>query len=268
MKVQLRAPLWRRIARKIGRELFRVAENNDDPRIDHNGEKWLLGEIFKMHLRENGLAPCVVIDAGANRGSYTRKALAMAEAIGCRIDLRAFEPSPACLDILRREFGHRDNVSIIPAGLGDRMGEAKLYGGKTGSSQASFTRRPGMLTTPTDAIQVCVARLDEYFSTQHLARVDLLKLDVEGFELAALRGAGEQLAPEIIDVIQFEYGGTTMDSGATLRDICDLLTKRGYEVGKLFPTVIEMRKYAPWMEHYAFSNYVAISPRWLGSSRQ
>jgi hypothetical protein len=91
----------------------------------------------------------------------------------------------------------------------------------------------------------------------------LLKLDIEGFELAALRGAGERLTPQFIDVVQFEYGGTTMDAGATLRDLYGLLEVRGYAVAKLFPSAVEVRKYATWMEHYAYANYVALSPRWL-----
>lgn len=46
MKLRERSPLWRRAARLIGRQLFHVAENNDDPRPERNGETWLQGEIL------------------------------------------------------------------------------------------------------------------------------------------------------------------------------------------------------------------------------
>jgi hypothetical protein len=105
-------------------------------------------------------------------------------------------------------------------------------------------------------------RLDAYLSTQGIGHIDLLKLDVEGFELAALRGLGERLQSDTIDVIQFEYGGTTADAGASLHAINALLTGRGFLLGKIFPSALELREFRPWMENYSYANYVAMSPRW------
>jgi hypothetical protein len=60
--------------------------------------------------------------------------------------------------------------------------------------------------------------------------IDLLKLDIEGAELEALRGLGD-LRP---DRIQFEYGGTWQDGGTSVLDAFELLESMGYQIdGKI-----------------------------------
>jgi FkbM family methyltransferase len=265
MRVRHRSPWWRRIARTLGRKLFRLAEGGEDPRFASNGERWLLREVLQAS-EANSTAPAVIIDAGANTGGYTRAVLQIARELGKAVEVHTFEPSPHCLTSLRQEFAATRNVHVVDTALGDEPGEAVLNAGREGSSLASLVTRPRFAGAPADAVRVRVARLDDYLEDNAISRVDLLKLDVEGFELAALRGAGERLRPAVIDVIQFEYGGTTMDAGTTLRDLFDLLSARGYAVAKLYPDALELRLYAPWMENFGYANYVALSPRWLQST--
>lgn len=263
MKVRHRSALWRRIARRLGRLMFRLAEGNEDTRFARNGEQWLLHQVTMARRDDDDSAPLVVIDAGANAGGYTREVLQAARDANRMVDVHAFEPSPRCVDTLNKEFAGLANVHIVPMALGDRAGEVVLNNGAQGSSLASLVVRPEFRGDPAHAVRVPLTRLDAYLDQRSIARVDLLKLDVEGFELAALRGAGERLSPSSIDLIQFEYGGTTMDAGATLRDLFGLLNARGYAVAKLFPAALEVRDYAPWMENYQYSNYVAVASRWL-----
>ncbi len=93
--------------------------------------------------------------------------------------------------------------------------------------------------------------------------IGLLKLDIEGMELAALHGLGEYLRPDVVAALQFEYGGTTLAANARLRDFYHLLEPRGYLLAKLFPHFLEQRRYADWMEHYAYANYAALAPHLL-----
>lgn len=268
MMVREQSPLWRKIVRTLGRQIFRLAENNDDPRLECNGERWLLRELLRAHAAgEESRRPFVVFDAGANAGDYTRLVLREAQSVGCMVEVHAFEPAPACLEILRREFGASSAVRIVGVALTDRTGEASLHGGKAGSSQASLVARGGADTDPAGTITVPLLRLGDYLEKQAIAHVDFLKLDVEGAELAALRGLMERLRPDVIDAVQFEYGGTAIDAGTTLRDLYRLLGGRGYMLAKLFPAAIEAREYRPWMEHYAYANYVALSPRWRAARR-
>lgn len=266
MKIRQRSVFWRRVARRLGQAFFRLAENNEDPCIASNGERWLLRKLLRKHAAGGANEPMVIIDAGANTGGYTREVLRVARDACCPISVHMFEPSPHCEKLLQREFAAVSGVRIVASALAEHAGRAVLYHGKAGSSQASLVARPGLGEDPAGAISVPLLRLDDYFLRERLSRVDLLKLDVEGFELQALQGAGERLTPRVIDVIQFEYGGTTMDSGGTLRGIYNFLGARGYVMAKLFPSALEVRSYAPWMEHYAYANYVALSPRWLDAN--
>ncbi len=266
MNIHRQSPFWRRGVRTLGRLLFRLAENNDDPRLSRNGEGWLLRQLLATHARTGAGRACVVFDAGANVGDYTRAVLVAAGRAGCAVQVHAFEPSPHCLDGLRAGFGAETRVRIVGAALTDRVGEALLHDGRAGSSQASLVARdlPGGGGAAA-AIPVPLLRLGDYLQTEGIARVDLLKLDVEGSELAALRGLGERLHPAVVDVIQFEYGGAALDAGTSLRDFYHLLTAQGYVLAKLFPDALEVRSYRPWMEHYAYANYAALAPRWLAA---
>jgi len=224
MKVREHSPLVRRLARAFGRLLFQWAENNGDSRTSHNVEGWLLRKLIARHSRTG--RPFVVIDGGANVGDYTRLALSEASAAGCVAEVHVFEPSPHCLSILRTAFVG-ESVTVTGAALAAQDGEAPLFGGATGSSQASLTKRSLFHEEPADEVRVSKLRLGEYLTQNAISRVGLHKLDAEGSELAALQGLGDLLAPEIIDAIQFEYGGTTADAGI----------------------------------NYSYANYVALAPR-------
>ncbi len=261
MNLRQTSPRWRRVLRSLGRRLTWLAENNGDPRLTHNGELWLLRQLLVDHAKRASGRAFVVFDAGANVGDYTRVVLHEARAAGCAVEVHAFEPSPLNVERLRRVFAGEPVVRVIGAALADHAGEALLYAGQSGSSQASLVPRGILAARAGEEVKVPLLRLGDYVATARVAHIDLLKLDIEGAELAALRGLGEQLRPAFADVIQFEYGGTTLDAGATLKELHQLLTARGYLFAKLFPGAVEVRDFAEWMENFAYANYLALAPR-------
>lgn len=266
MNVRLQSPLWRKIVRTLGRQLFALAENNDDPRFAHNGEEWLLRSLLAAHRAGGGGRTFVAVDGGANRGDYSRCVLDLARAAGVAAEVHAFEPAPVCIAALAAAFGREPGFRLTASALSDHVGEAPLYDGRSGSSHASLVARAEVRSDTNASVSVPLVRLGDYLAANAITRVDLLKLDVEGHELAALRGLGEHLRPEVVDAIQFEYGGTALDAGTSLRDLYRLLEGRGYALAKLFPRAVELRGYRPWMEHYSYANYVALAPRWQGEA--
>ncbi len=270
MKVLDRSPLWRRIVRRIGLKLFQLSENNGIADSTRNGEAALIDLLIRSSVRTNPHLPFVAIDAGANEGSFTSLLLGSALQHGCAVNIYAIEPSPVAAAGLRQRLAD-GAVSVVCAALSDRVGKATLYAGAKGSTQASLIRRRLPHSTPpshnADPVTVELMRLDDYCNSLSLKRFDFVKLDVEGSELAALKGFGRYLHPDVISAIQFEYGGTTLDAGASLRDLYDLLTSAGYVLSKLLPGALEIRPYHHWMEHYDYANYVAMSPERLATLR-
>lgn len=259
MKIHNGLSIWRRVARGIGGRLFHWAENNGVADVCRNGEAWLVREVMRNHLAHGDARPLVIVDGGANAGDYTAMLLNAAAEIRCPIEVHAFEPSVKAQGWLQNRFKGSPAVRLVGKAMGDHIGEGVLLG-QDGSSLASLVERPSIGTGVGHAASVSVTTLEAYLAEAGVGCVGLLKLDVEGYELLALRGLGKALTPGRVKLIQFEYGGTTLDAGVTLREIHQLLEERGYRVGKLLPRGIVLRDYAPWMEHFNYANYVAVAP--------
>jgi hypothetical protein len=81
----------------------------------------------------------------------------------------------------------------------------------------------------TDATEVSVARLDDYVKQKDLARVDFIKMDVEGAELPVLKGAAEFLTRRPRPVIFCEVQDMrTRAWGYPAKEIVGFLRQRGF----------------------------------------
>lgn len=263
MKIENKRPLWRKLVRGIGSRRENLAENNAEWQMEKNGELWLLRTLLAIHGRQYAGSPFIAIDGGANKGEYTKNILDASVHAGCA-EVHAFDPSPAYVAHLSRLFAGRESVHIIAAAIGESGGRTTLYTDATGSSVSSLFLRPLFLETGgMTPVEVKTATLGGYIQECAIDHIPLLKLDIEGGEMGALRGLGEQLRPDKIDVIQFEYGGSALDAGWTLKEAASFLETKGFIFGKLFNGGIELRRYAEWMENYRYANYLGLSPKWL-----
>jgi len=138
----------------------------------------------------------VFIDGGANIGLFT---LVAAKQVGPLGRVIAVEPGPVCSSLERNvELNLFDNVDIVQVALGSTSSVRTLTvfeGDCAGLS--SFA--PGI--TGGVSMDVPVRRLDDLVPPELVRRVRLVKLDLEGAEVDALRGATRLLETSRADFL-------------------------------------------------------------------
>ena len=141
--------------------------------------------------------PCIV-DGGANKGRTVDVFLRMYPAAA----IQAFEPIPELARKLARRFQGDERVTVCQTALGaaPQVLTLNILESRTCSSLLAPTgireKHAGKPMEVTRRLQVAVVRLDDALPTG----VDILKLDLQGFELEALRGA-EALLPNVKAVL-------------------------------------------------------------------
>jgi FkbM family methyltransferase len=165
----------------------------------------------------------VAVDAGANIGHMT-SVLALRAGPSGRV--LAFEPHPALCDLLRQNVTRWPSEGVAPvkvheAAVSDRSGAGWLNTGERFEENMGSAEIALEPLKRGQAYGVALVRLDEVLRR---ARVGLLKLDVEGQELAALQGAEAAISERRVRDIVFE------SQMAYPAPVTDLLEAAGYHV--------------------------------------
>jgi len=131
----------------------------------------------------------VVFDVGANVGFYT---LLLADRVGPQGRVHAFEPDPLSCEILERRAAGRANIEISQTAVGDHAGAITLYTNR--SNRADNRVHPSLGSETAEAVEVPLATLDDYCAARRIERIDAVKMDIQGAEVAALAGFRKTLA--------------------------------------------------------------------------
>jgi len=169
------------------------------------------------------------VDVGANVGLHTIAAATARTAVNQRIF--AFEPEPSTFELLRRnvESNRLTDVRCVQAAAGEEEGTLRLnVSDGTNEGAHSFVTRSNTAPGP----MVPVLQLDAFFRTPENLLQDqfFMKIDVEGFEPAVLKGATELISNARSCAILVEVFPELLRSGGRApEDIYNLLRACGCE---------------------------------------
>ncbi|MHA1565835.1 MAG: FkbM family methyltransferase [Alphaproteobacteria bacterium] len=135
------------------------------------------------------------VDIGANKGQFS---LFIAQSFPTA-RVTAFEPLPGPAATYRKLFAANPRVTLHQAAIGPTPGEHKIYVSQRddSSSLLPITERQQTLFPGTglkETTTVHIAPLRDFLTPAALTGPSLLKLDVQGFELAALQGCASLLS--------------------------------------------------------------------------
>jgi len=161
---------------------------------DHIGQLYYVRELSEsdreatfVALLKSAIEPgMTIVEAGAHMGYITMQS---ARAAGPAGRVFAFEANPRAVPLIQRNLADNDlgdRTTVVPLALGDAPGMHAFFisgGGDTSSLQAP--------DGASERIEVGVTTLDSWLDPAVL--VDVVKLDIEGAEVAALRGMRETL---------------------------------------------------------------------------
>ncbi|MFN8528520.1 MAG: FkbM family methyltransferase [Anaerolineae bacterium] len=223
---------------EIKRRLFRI----DRPYKDLKREIWKqpLQDIRRLHPN-----PAIIFDVGGNVGqTATRFHTEFPDA-----KIHSFEPFPAAFQTLSntaRGLG----TEAHPFALSDEIGTKTLYLSRLSvlnsllppakERENFFDSR--VLTVQTNTVDA--------FCQQHaIEQIDLLKIDVQGHELAVLKGAEGLLESRQINLIYCEINYLEFyQNQAAWWDIPQYLHRFGYQVHDLYNTVYGSDGHARWCD--------------------
>jgi FkbM family methyltransferase len=164
----------------------------------------------------------VMFDVGTNFGLY---ALTLADQ-GPGATIHCFEPNPITYARLTRNISLNPMRNLRPhqLGLGDWEGTASVVNNNdTNSGAASLAEGKGALITT----------LDLFCEKNQIQRIDVMKVDVEGFEARLLKGGLRSIA-QFRPTMQFELNPPALArGGSSVDEVLGLLKSLGYEFYEL-----------------------------------
>ena len=186
-----------------------------------------------------------VFDVGANVG---QSVTAFRELLPCSI-LHSFEPGPTAFRQLEANTLGLENVQLVNAGVGSVTGTQLLI--ENDHSDMSSLLRPaeaawGSIVGETE---VAITTLDDYCRAAGVDRIDLLKIDTQGYELEVLRGAASLMDAERIRLVYMEVTFSDMYEGLPSFDVLyRLLLDHGFGLVALYNFVMQPSLVAAWCD--------------------
>lgn len=227
--------------------IIRRASTFNTSRIDHlyqdphiNGVRLDTNEAIQSSMANGSYEPiqtawareCLsegsrFVDVGANFGWYTMLASTI---VGPKGRVFAFEPSPVATSVIADAIAENalTNVTLVRAAVGDTVGHEQIYMPVRDSVHSPSVFQSGGDFKP---LQVPLIELDSYAPLTDGPPIDLMKIDIEGYEPNAMRGMRGLAQKGMIKNIFCEFNsGWLKRNGTTPAQLFDQIVSYGFRV--------------------------------------
>jgi FkbM family methyltransferase len=189
----------------------------------------------------------IIADVGAFIGVYT---VALARRVGNTGKVIAFEPDVKSCSLLRRHIALNNvssNVEVVDVAIGDADGTLRFHAAETGAESESRVIPPDTFIAGKESVEVQSKTLDNFFDNK---QVDIIKIDVEGYEEKVLRGAQNILKrksgyPRAIFVEVHPYAWD--EFGTESERLLSLLTSENYRIENADGTAVSSITQYGWI---------------------
>lgn len=172
-----------------------------------------------------------ILDVGANIGHV---ALNMAQKVGKNGKVFTFEPEPRNFRSLQKNIALNpwatDRIVAVNEGMGSSPGVFTMYlvNKLNRGGNRILLNQNGQ--EHTEKVEIRVAVIDQFIREQKITRVDLLKIDVEGFEYEVLKGAEETLKAYKPTLFVELSENNLKQNGASSKMVIELLENLNYTI--------------------------------------
>lgn len=170
----------------------------------------------------------IVLDLGANVGFFT---ILLAKCVGSGGHVFAFEPFPANRRRLEENIrlNNLTNVTVEAFAITDHSGTLEVR-----HPDADGTINFSLASPGHSLLTVSTITLDEYITLRRLDRVDLIKIDIEGAEVMALRGAKKLLGSSRAPVLCCEVHPLWLPAfDSSVEEFHQVAGELGYELSRI-----------------------------------
>ena len=219
----------------------------------------LIEQFYRAWLRPGDTA----IDIGAHSGRHSRPLYDVLSGAGASAgapvggQLFLFEPIPSLASTLRAHFKHSTiPVTMFNCAVSDSEGVADFAVALDRPEESSLKERAQYNgATRIEHVTVQLRKVDS--AVAEISALHFVKIDVEGAEMGALRGASDTLA-RLRPVVEFESGGRSLGGfGFAANDLFDFFTRHRYVLLDILGTRLSRETFAISMLREQVWDYMA-----------
>jgi len=193
-----------------------------------------------LNLRRAGFSPSGGVDGGAYQGDWTR--IFWSVWPGCPSLM--IEPLPAKFQVLSSLAAKTSGSSVVSKALSRKCGEVPFSLGESNSSIVSNGQHEG-------TIMVASTTLDDVLDSASGFKPNLLKLDLQGYELEALAGTERHLKQ--FEVIILEVSVLRLGDVPIFSEVDHFMETKGYRIYDVLPMYYRPRDGALWQMDVFFA---------------